>query len=56
MPKRKEGCGEQHGSGQRCRRIAQESTGIIRILVMVDGVEFYAESIFAVRTGVQGVF
>jgi hypothetical protein len=30
--------------------------GIIGVLVVVDGAEFYAESIFPVRTNVEGVF
>jgi hypothetical protein len=56
MPERIERRGQQHGSGERRGGIVQEGACVVGILMMLDGVEFDAESVFSIRTDVEGVF
>jgi hypothetical protein len=40
---------------KRSGGISQEGTGIIRVLVVMDGMEFDAKSILPIRTNIEGV-
>lgn len=55
VSKCEEGCGQQHRARQRGWRISEEGAGVVGVLVMADGEKFDAESVFAVRSDVQGV-